>query len=445
MARTRSAVNIKAPGLSEQRSKTKNNPGVSSSFNLNTASEDDFFAGAEMLDLAARGAVSESSVRLGLADNAGFSGSGPQPGMVAQFQNWNNGASFNQVRVISNQPHLVPRGGLNQLWTRKSDYSGFKVTGEILDSAGQGTGQFIEQTFNPDAGVYDQRMMSRTELGREIQHTLATSSDQLRKVNAQILESTSSANNLGVRADHFADEAYKRARELPGKAISAGATAAITEQYKLGKSPDTVNNDLVWFGSGAAKDAGGQLINEGFGTITSGALGSQNGINGNSIVQSGFGSMLGKSGVEGLDVGKDVGGNILKGTIDKTTGTLAKEAIKATESGVPSSDRIGLMVADGIVDVGFSTTGSLLGGPAGKSAAAVGAEITKIGNAEVGSLILSGREISQRSELGAQQTNGLNILSNTREANVMQDYLRTSGAPSRSESTPTYEQENVVE
>jgi hypothetical protein len=396
-------------------------------FSLTGVSDDEFFEGETMQQLKQAGAVLANLSDLGLTDSfedAPYSGSGPRTGSTVSIRNNNNGTSFPKVRIIANEPHLVSRSGINSWWTGKSDYVGYKMTGEVLDSNGRGTGQFIEQTVNNNAGVYDQRLRSSSEMLRDSQRSLATNDDTMRALNTRIHENMSVARQQGDMADRLEQESYSRLRALPGKAISSATVAGVTQQYKIGEGATATVP--IWFAQGAVKEAGSQVINRGIGAATNGYAGIES-FDPESVGWAGLASVTGKASVDGLGFPKTATGAAGKKFMEDLASKPLVETGKATIGSRPyQTENIYLGVADTAVDATFQGLGTAAGGPIGRAVGAAGAEVAKVGNAQVGSLIVSGRQLSTLSTVNSDLTTAANTSSNTRTSNQVIQYINSS-------------------
>ncbi|MCX6119427.1 MAG: hypothetical protein NT027_17960 [Proteobacteria bacterium] len=403
------------------------------SFGLSSNLDSSRFIDSDYEALTASGAVSmddesnNGSNALALGE---VSNTGPKPGQIASVTNWNNGAKFGQVRIISNEPHMVPRGSINSVVSGKSDYVGYKYIGEILTKDGQGTGQFVEQTYNKEAGAYNQRLLSRSQLVANSASTIAAKEDKIRQINNQIRESQREANGYAGRSDALANEAYKRAKELPGKVISSSTTAIVTDKFGIGKTGTPNQQAAAWLATGAAKESANQAINISLDRLTAGSVGTKD-FSGSKIVTASMSTLVGKS--ASSDLNESVIGTTTKAAVEKVTSAGVKtsvDTLAGKNDGRSSYDVGALAVADTAVDVTFSALGNTAaaagGGPLAKAVAAGGAEIVKVGNAEVGALALTGKELSSRTKLNAQQTQGLQTLSGVRQSNDVLNYLNSN-------------------
>jgi hypothetical protein len=227
----------------------------------------------------------------------------------------------------------------------------------------------------------------------------------------------------------MANEAYKRARELPGKVVAASATAAVTDKFNIGKTGTPEQQALAWASTGALKEAGAQGVNVSLDAMTGGTIGKSGGFNGQQIVTSTVSSLIGKSVT--ADINTEVVGTTTKTALEKTLGTAVKtgsDYVISNGAKIPTTDSTILAVADTSIDVTFSAVGTAVGGPVGKGVAAGGAEIAKVGNAEVGALVLTGGELSARGQVNTDQTQALQNLSAIRQSGDIENYLSDPNA-----------------
>jgi hypothetical protein len=421
---------------------------ASNGFSLSADSDDDFFVDQDIMDLKRVGAVTPATDdhALALTDqfaDAVYSGNGPRAGSLVSIKNNNNGTSFPSVRIISNEPHLVARNGWSRWWTGSSDHQGYRMTGEILDSRGNGTGRFLEQIVNKSAGVYDQKITSMDQTIRDAQRVQATQQDTMRSLNTKIFETSAVARDQGAMADRLEQSYYKGMRELPGRAISSAVTAGVTEKYKIGQGATATVP--VWFATGAAKELGGQTINRGIGVATSDWGNWRGGIQSYdpaSVGWAGFGGALGKGATDGWSTTGNPSGAVAKKFVEDLVtkpitvpGTQGYTPMIQGKPVTAGRETIPLAVADTATDAIFAGLGTAVGGPAGKAAGAAGAEVAKVATRGVGSLIVTDQQMRTLNTVNGYQTSAINSLSNARSSNAVSQYIQNSGRSSTGSSS----------